>query len=169
MTTITRRQPTLLPHPRERLVLAAGAGVGGLVLLAFARAVADGRALLAGRYDMWLALHLASVIPAIPIGAYVLLRRKGDRLHRVLGRTWVVLMVTAALSSFGLHGLTGGFSWIHILSIVVIVMIPRGIVQAVRRNIAGHRRTMTLTYLGLVGAGVFTLLPGRLLGFWLFG
>ena len=153
---------------RERLIVAFGVGVGGLILLAGAHALAQGRPLLTGQYDMWLAIHLASVIPAIPVGAYVLLRRKGDRLHRILGRVWGGLMMTAALSRFGLHDLTGGFSWIHILSIVVVIMIPRGIIQAMRHNLRAHRRTMMLTYLGLVGAGLFTLLPGRLLGTWLF-
>jgi uncharacterized membrane protein len=154
---------------RDRLILALGVVVGGLILLAFTHAAAAGRPLLAGRHDAWLVLHLASVIPAIPLGAYVLWRRKGDRLHRMLGRVWALLMLTAALSSFGLKGLTGGFSWIHILSIVIVVMIPRGIIQVMRQDIASHRRTMTLTYLGLVGAGLFTFMPGRLLGFWLFG
>lgn len=168
---MTVEQPRHLPSSelRDRLILAAAACVGGLILLAFTHAVVAGRPLLAGRHDAWLVLHLGSVIPAIPLGAYVLWRRKGDRLHRLLGRAWGLLMMTAALSSFGLRGMTGGFSWIHILSIVVIVMIPRGIIQAIRQNIGAHRRTMTATYLGLVGAGLFTFMPGRLLGTWLFG
>jgi uncharacterized membrane protein len=167
MTTTT--QPRDLVDLRERIVLAAGAGVGGLILLSFLHAVINEHLLRAGQNDVWLALHLSSVLPAIPMGAYVLLRRKGDRLHRMLGRTWGLLMLMAALSSFGLHGLNGGLSWIHILSIIVIVMIPRGALQAMRHNVRAHRRTMTFTYLGLVGAGVFTMLPGRLLGAWLLG
>lgn len=154
---------------RERLVVAVGAGVGGLILLAFTHAFAEGRTLIAGQHNIWLAIHLTSVVPAIPVGAYVLFCRKGDLLHRILGRIWGAMMMAAALSSFGLHGHTGGFSWIHILSIMVVVMIPRGVVQAMHHNMRAHRRTMMLTYLGLVGAGLFTLLPGRLLGSWLFG
>ncbi|MFC3214510.1 DUF2306 domain-containing protein [Novosphingobium panipatense] len=75
-------------------------------------------------------------------------------------------MMVAALSSFGLPG---GLGLIHGLSVLVLVMIPRGILQARRGNIAAHRRTMSLTYLSLAVAGMFTLLPGRLLGSWLFG
>lgn len=169
MTTI--EQPRVLPSFElcDRVILAAGAGVGALILLAFTHVVIAGRPLLAGRNDIWLMLHLLSVIPAVPLGVYVLCRRKGNRLHRLLGRTWGMLMMTAALSSLGLKGLTGGFSWIHVLSIIVLVMIPRGVVQAIRGNVGAHRRTMTLTYLGLVGAGLFTFLPGRLLGSWLYG
>lgn len=167
--TTTRSITLAQGYSRERLTVAAGAAVGGLVVLAFANAVATGRPLTGTNHDVWLALHLVSVIPAVPLGAVVLLRRKGDRVHRLLGRLWGLMMMTAALSSFGLHGLTGRISWIHILSVVVVVMIPRGIWQAVRHDIVAHRRTMTLTYLGLVGAGLFTFLPGRLLGYWLFG
>ena len=169
MTISTKTGPTLVAERREQWILAGGALVGGLILLAFTQAVIHGRPLPAGRHDAWLVLHLLSVIPAIPLGGYVLLRRKGDRLHRLLGRLWGVTMMIAAMSSFGLHGLTGGFSWIHILSVLVVIMIPRGVFQAMRGHIAAHRRTMTLTYLGLVAAGLFTLVPGRLLGSWLLG
>lgn len=85
----------------------------------------------------------------------------------MLGRVWVGLMLSAALSSFGLHGLTGGFSWIHLLSILTLVTVPRGVWQAIRHDIRAHRRTMTRTYLGLLSAGVFTFMPGRLLFAWL--
>ena len=169
MTTTITNTVSLSPTVRERVAVAAGAGVGGLVLLSFTRAVASGSPLLAERHDMWLAIHLASVIPAIPLGGYILLNRKGDGRHRVLGRIWGVMMLAAALSSFALHGLTGRLSWIHILSIVVVIMIPRAVIQAMKHDIRGHRRTMTLTYLGFVVAGLFTFLPGRLLGSWLVG
>ena len=36
-------------------------------------------------------------------------------------------------------------------------------------RIAAHRRVMTGVYIGLVSAGLFVFLPGRLLGSWLFG
>jgi uncharacterized membrane protein len=177
MTSITQpdftpadlTQPDFTLSRRDRMILATGALAGGAILLAVILGTASGRIARVAPHDIWLTLHLLSVIPALPLGAFVLLRRKGDALHRLLGRTWGMLMMMAALSSFGLHGMTGSFSPIHLLSVLVIVMIPRGIVQAVRHNIAGHRRTMSLTYLGLAVAGLFTLLPGRLLGDLLFG
>ena len=139
------------------------------MLLSFVRAAASGGPLLSERHDIWLMIHLASVIPAIPLGAYILLNRKGDNRHRMLGRIWGVMMLATALSSFALQGITGGLSWIHILSTVVVIMIPRAVIQAMRHDIRSHQRTMTLTYLGLVVAGLFTFMPGRLLGSWLYG
>lgn len=171
--TLTQTRPAdrtslFAPARRERAALVAGAAVGAAVLLAAARATQAGFLLPAMSRDAWLAVHLCSVIPALPLGAVVLLGRKGDARHRLLGRIWAVLMLVAALSSFGLKGLTGSFSPIHLLSILVLVSVPRGVVQAVRGNIVAHRRTMTFVYLGLVGAGAFTMLPGRLLGLALF-
>ena len=161
--------PSSAAAQRDRLIVIAGTLAGGAILLAIAHGVASGAVARSSGYSPWLELHLLSVIPALPLGAYVLLRRKGDARHRMLGRVWAGLMMLAALSSFGLRGMTGSFSPIHLLSILVVVMIPRGIVQAMRHDIAAHRRTMSLTYLGLAIAGLFTLLPGRLLGSWLVG
>ncbi|MFC6621851.1 DUF2306 domain-containing protein [Novosphingobium panipatense] len=150
----------------DRRIVIAGAIAGGAILLALIQGLAGGAAGRSSGSGFWLTLHLLSVIPALPVGAYVLLRRKGDKAHRTAGRIWGGLMMVAALSSFGLPG---GLGLIHGLSVLVLVMIPRGILQARRGNIAAHRRTMSLTYLSLAVAGMFTLLPGRLLGSWLFG
>ena len=161
------RQPATRLDPR--LLLLPVVAVSTLVGAALARRIASGLPLLPSEHSAWLALHLVSVIPALPLGAFILWRRKGGRLHRMLGRVWAGLMLLTALSSFGLHGMTGRLSWIHILAVVVLVTVPRGIVQAMRGDIARHKRSMTLTYAGLIAAGGFTFLPGRLLGTWLFG
>lgn len=153
---------------RDRLIVTLGAIAGGAILLAFAHGLASGAVARSSMRNLWLAAHLVTVLPALPLGAYVLVRRKGDALHRALGKLWAVLMLAAALTSFGLRGMTGSLSPIHLLSVVVLVMIPRGILLARRHRIEAHRRVMSLTYLGLAVAGLFTLLPGRLLGTWLF-
>lgn len=167
MTAIAIRPS--LPIDRGHLIPLSGALLGGLVLAAALHRLAGGGMLLPRGHSFWLTVHLCAVIPALPLGAYVLARRKGDARHKALGRLWALLMIVTALSSFGLHGLTGRLSWIHLLSLVTLVTIPRGVIQAVRGDIPRHRRSMTLVYAGLVGAGLFTFLPGRLLGAWLFG
>jgi uncharacterized membrane protein len=150
------------------VLLAGAAGLSALLVFGvLRRAMSHGLAGLA-IHDAWLAIHLATVIPAVPLGAIVLTRRKGDRLHRQLGRTWAAMMIIVALSSFGLHSIHGGLNWIHGLSVIVLVTITRGVMQAARGKIAEHMRSMILVYAGLVVAGGFTLLPSRLLGTWLF-
>jgi uncharacterized membrane protein len=148
------------------LLAAATALSATLVLAVLRRALDHGIEGLAIR-NVWLAIHLATVIPAVPLGAIVLLRRKGDQTHRRLGRIWGGMMILAAASSFGLRGMNGGLSWIHGLSVLVLVTVTRGVMQAVRGHIAQHMRSMILVYAGLVVAGGFTVLPGRLIGTWL--
>jgi uncharacterized membrane protein len=102
--------------------------------------------------------HLLFALVALLLGTTVLLRRKGDFAHRVLGWSWVTLMLTAALSSFFIEA-RGRFSLIHILSVVILVTVPLGIVHIRRKRVQRHRDTMTSAFAGLVIAGAFTLLP----------
>jgi uncharacterized membrane protein len=154
-------------YPRKvRDPLLAGAGLLMLLLVAAFGRHLDQPAVALGP---WMMVHLVTIVPAVPIGAIMLLRRKGDRTHRLIGRLWAALMMIAAVSSFGVHQLTGHISPIHILSVITIVSIPRAILDARAGRIARHRRTMTIVYAALVIAGYFTLIPTRLLGGFLFG
>lgn len=164
MTSLATR-----PIPPHNIALAAGAAlIGGLVVTAVARRIGaagiDGVTIR----HVWLAIHLATVIPALPLGAYILLTRKGDRRHKILGRIWGMLMLTTALASFGVRT-SGHLSWIHLLSLLVVVSVPRGVIAARRGEIAKHQRIMTMLFAGLIGAGLFVFLPARMLGGWLLG
>lgn len=117
-------------------------------------------------------LHVYAALLAAVIGAFVLWRRKGTRLHKALGRLWVLLMLVVAGSSFFIHTirLWGPFSPIHILSIVTIVGLAAAIGYIRSGDVAAHRRTMQQLYAGALGiAGFFTLLPGRLMSKVVFG
>ncbi|HEX8191599.1 MAG TPA: DUF2306 domain-containing protein [Allosphingosinicella sp.] len=115
-----------------------------------------------------LIIHLGTVLPALPLGAWLLVARKGGALHRLLGRVWGAMMVTTAISSFWLQE-NGGLSFIHVFSVITLVSIPLGIFWIRRGNLERHRRAMTSTYIGLVVAGLFAFAPGRLLWTWLLG
>lgn len=111
-------------------------------------------------------IHLAATILALALGGFMLIRRKGTISHRTLGWIWAGLMLTAATSSFWVTGLrSGGFSPIHILSIVVLVSVPAAIYAIRKGRVNAHRRAMQILFFsGLVLPGLLTLLPGRLLG-----
>lgn len=115
-----------------------------------------------------LIIHLATVLPALPLGAYVLLSRKGGRLHRLLGRIWAGMMIVTAISSFWLRS-NGSLSPIHIFAVITLVSIPLAVLAARRGDLERHRRAMIGTYIGLVVAGGVAFLPGRLLNTWLGG
>lgn len=111
-------------------------------------------------------IHAAFAGLALLVGALQLFRRKGDALHKAMGRTWVALMAIVALSSFFIWTirLWWLFSPIHLISIFTLVMLWRGVTFARRRDIDHHMRTMQFTYvLALVVTGLLTFLPGRIM------
>jgi len=109
------------------------------------------------------ALHLTCTAAALVIGSIVLLRTKGNQCHRLLGRLWATLMAGAALSSLWIPSFLK-FGWIHLFVIVVSACIPKGIMEIRRGRVQSHRRWMVGTFIGLIGAGLGTLAPGRLIG-----
>jgi uncharacterized membrane protein len=122
------------------------------------------------RTPVWaIAIHLATVIPAVPLGAYVLLRPKGDALHRMLGKIWALMMLVTSVVSFWVRGATGDIGPIHIFSVVTLISIPLAIYHIRKGNVIGHKRAMTGPYIGLIAAGLFALVPGRMLGHMIFG
>lgn len=111
-------------------------------------------------------IHVAAVVLAAIIGLVIFLRRKGTKLHRALGRVWIVLMIATAISSFFIHqiNLVGGFSPIHLLSILVLLGCARAVAAARMGQIGIHRKTIARVYLGgILGAGFFAFMPGRIM------
>ncbi|MET0170117.1 MAG: DUF2306 domain-containing protein [Aliihoeflea sp.] len=110
--------------------------------------------------------HVATVIPAAFLGAWLLARPKGTPVHRLLGKIWMGLMFVTAASTFFIHELRviGDFSPIHLISLYVMVSCFTAVRAARRHNIVAHRRTVAGMYLGgIVVAGAFTFLPGRIM------
>jgi uncharacterized membrane protein len=120
-------------------------------------------------------LHLATVLPAIPLGIYILLRRKGDRLHKMLGRIWMGLMLFTGIDTLFIHSINHsgqffGLSPIHIFSFLTLWSVPFSVINAMRGNIEAHRRSVAGLFIGgLVIAGVTAFLPGRFMWLWVFG
>ncbi len=141
----------------------AFAALGTLIFTAAASVMSGGAQISYADVSWALYLHVGTVIPALFLGAPVLLMKKGNSLHKALGRIWVALMVTTSISSFWLQGLTGSIGPIHIFSVVTLVSIPLGIYHIRTGNVAAHQRAMTGPYIGLLIAGLFAFTPGRLL------
>ena len=123
--------------------------------------------------EVGIQIHAFSAIAAFLLGGFVLWRRKGTRLHKALGRVWVVLMLVVATSSLFINEirLIGPFSPIHIFSLMVYLGIGQALwAIRVQRNVAAHRANMQGVYIGsLLLAGAFTFLPGRRMHQVLFG
>ena len=109
-----------------------------------------------------IALHLSAAFAALGLGIAVLFLRKGTAAHKVLGRSWGALMLVVAISSFWITR-DGAFSWIHLLSIWVLVSLACAVYFIRRGNVRAHRNFMLGTVAGLAVAGLFALAPGRAL------
>ncbi|WP_347332888.1 DUF2306 domain-containing protein [Marinimicrobium locisalis] len=121
---------------------------------------------------MALAIHLFAALGALLAGASQLVSPKGTKLHKVVGWFWMGAMVTVAVSSFWLTGLMDviwGYSPIHILSLWTLFCVAASLYFVKTGNIRRHRGFAVGAFIGVVGAGLGTLLPGRLVGQWLFG
>jgi uncharacterized membrane protein len=140
----------------------------------FAFNAADAKLYEAAATTGWLWLHLATVVPSIPLAIYLLANPKGTPHHRLLGKIWCGLMVTTALAALMIRGYFlpnwHGFNFIHLFSVITLTSVPRIILAARRHDVAGHQGAVYgLCLGGLFIAGLFTFIPGRLLGTWLFG
>jgi len=75
------------------------------------------------------------------------------------------VMLTAAISSLFIRQLNHGlFSFIHILTGLVLVGLPMGVYAARKGRIAAHRKHMTGMFVGgVLLAGALAFLPGRVM------
>jgi uncharacterized membrane protein len=160
----------LLPN---EVLAAASAVLAMAAIVAIVRGEADWE-----RVPPLIWLHLGSILLATLLTPVMLLRRKGDRDHRRLGYVWVAAMALTAATSLcfstrvpsGLGVFTGDFSFIHILSVFVLIQVPVIVLRARAHDRARHERAVRAMVAGaLLVAGFFTFPFNRLLGHWLLG
>src|SRR2546426_10221092 len=85
---------------------------------------------------------------ALVVGAAVLSRRKGTASHKLLGRSWVALMLAVALSSFWIFEIRRGAgpSFIHLLSAWTLISLALAVWFIRRGNVRAHRGFMIGTF-----------------------
>jgi uncharacterized membrane protein len=115
-------------------------------------------------------IHVATVLPTIPLGGWLLLARKGTPLHRQLGKVWLALMLITATSAIFIQS-SGGFSFIHLFVPITFHAAWKTIATARRGDIQAHKRHLVFTYLtALMIPGIVAFaLPGRLMNVMLLG
>lgn len=118
--------------------------------------------------------HLATILPAFLIGTYLLMRHKGTPMHKLLGQAYMILMLISAIISLFMEAsigsqILGHFGIIHLFSLLVLYLVPTAYIAARNGHIKRHKSNMIGLYLGgLLIAGSFAFMPGRLLNAWLF-
>ena len=118
--------------------------------------------------------HLLTVVPAFVLGTYLMVRSKGTPHHKVLGRAYLALMlITVTITLFMPAAIGsrifGHFGYIHLLSFFTLWVVPTAYLAARSHNLKRHRNSMIGLYFGgLLIAGSFAFMPGRMLHGWLF-
>lgn len=101
---------------------------------------------------------------------------KGTRVHKIIGWTWVGLVLVAVVTSLFMHRKVQGvpelfgFSPVHLFSLMALIGLPLGIRAARRKDVLRHRAIMVAVFAGaLLVAGMFAIAPGRILNSVLMG
>jgi uncharacterized membrane protein len=116
-----------------------------------------------------LSTHVGSAVISLFLGAWVLYNPKGTPRHKLAGKIWVVMMLTASFSAFLIQS-WGRFSPIHIFSVWTPISLGLGIYHIRKGNVVSHQKCMKGAYIGLVVAGTLAFaLPGRFLWRMIFG
>ena len=159
-----RRHP-FAPDTYERVLAAAAAVLFVSVIAALIRGAPKWHFVT---LQVW--GHLATIMIALALTPVMLLRSRGDRFHRQLGWLWCGAMIATALLSFLVRAVNhGGFSFIHILSVWVLIQVPLIVRAAQTHNVKRHRfRVRAMVTGALLIAGFFTFPFNRMLGNWLF-
>lgn len=113
-------------------------------------------------------LHLAAATLALGLVSATLLLRKGGSRHRSLGRPAALALLATAVTSLWVPRF-GAFSPLHIFTLVTLVNVPYGVWAIRTGRVRAHRWAMTGSAIGLFGAGLGALVPGRLLSHVLLG
>ena len=117
-------------------------------------------------------IHAFAAMSAFVLGIVQFTAPKGTIPHRAVGWFWVAIMVVVSVTAFFIHEirLWGPFSPIHLLAIFTLIALPLAVRHARRHAVQHHSRAMIGIFTGgLIIAGLFTFLPGRLMNAVAFG
>lgn len=115
-------------------------------------------------------IHWMAALMSLVFGLSIFVRKKGTKVHRLVGRAYVLCMVLTAVSAFFIrssssdepYSLWTNFSAIHLLIPFTLFYLFMAI-RAIRKgDVKTHKLSMVFTFIGgIVIAGAFTFLPGR--------
>lgn len=99
---------------------------------------------------IYIQIHASSALFALLIGPWALYRKRRDVWHKTFGYTWIIAMISTAVSSFWIHsfGIIGPFSPIHLLSTWTLFVVVRAINFARVGKIVAHAEMLRWLYWG---------------------
>jgi uncharacterized membrane protein len=100
-------------------------------------------------------LHLIVAVLAIVFGTAVVLSQKGTSRHKLLGRSYFVMMIATNVSAFLIYEVYGRFALFHWMALFSLLTVVAGYIPARTRKPFWRRRHayfMSASYVGLLAA-----------------
>jgi uncharacterized membrane protein len=101
--------------------------------------------------------HFVCALAAIFFGAWILFSKKGTKLHKMVGRAYVVamwLLNITALMDYELYGFFGPFHWMALISLTTVVFAHLAVLRKRPNWKQSHAYLMAWSYVGLIAAAV---------------
>mgnify|MGYP001244673036 CR=1 FL=1 len=114
---------------------------------------------------MTVQVHVAGAVFGLVVGAIIFLLPKGTGFHRFLGWSWVSAMVVVAVTSvLMIADFKTGINALHVFTAVTVLSLWGGLSGIRRGDVRQHAASMVGLYVGgLIIAGVFAFIPGRVM------
>ena len=111
---------------------------------------------------MFIAIHALAASGVVLLAPVQLIRRRKDRKHRWIGRSWVILMYLVCVSGMFIYTLSGSFTVFHALAIFTFGTTTIGVISIRQGKIRRHISMMVGSWLGALAAGTFAaIIPNR--------
>ena len=99
-------------------------------------------------------IHISLGFLSLVSGLIVLLTKKGNLQHRVIGRVYVVSMLGLNLTALGIYKLYGGWGFFHWMAIASLIPLLAGYLSIRYRKIEAHYFFMCWSFIGLLCATI---------------
>ncbi len=117
--------------------------------------------------------HAYAAVAAFLLGVVQLAAPKGTLPHKTIGVVWLILMTAIAVSSIFVRPslypglpLVKWFSWIHLFTVMTVFGIVSGTMLLLKGgpSLKNHARPFISIFIGgLIVAGAFAFMPGRIM------
>jgi uncharacterized membrane protein len=101
-------------------------------------------------------IHIGSALVALVLGGFIVLSRKGTRIHQRVGLTYMAAMLLLNLSALSIYDMTGHFGPFHAGAVFSLFCVVMGVSAPILRKgdwLNRHYRWMGWSYFGLLAAG----------------
>lgn len=99
-------------------------------------------------------IHVILGFLSLMSGLAVLLIKKGNLKHRLVGRVYVVSMLGLNLTAFGIYKLFGGWGVFHWMAIASLIPLLAGYFAIRYKKIEAHYFFMSWSFIGLLCATI---------------